>query len=128
MNEFTIWQKLPSLNEITNNNRNNKYAGAREKKQLQADVGWAIKLAVREDTLHAINEPVSITFEYYEKNKKRDLDNVASCAKYILDSLVENEILKDDNVQYVKEIHHILKSTNALEYKVKVILKEIKNV
>lgn len=125
MNEFTIWQKLPSLNEVIRTNRTNRYAGAKEKRDLQNDIGWAIRLAVREKTLHPVEHPVSITFEWWEKTKQRDLDNIASCAKFILDALVENEILKDDNVQYVVELHHILKSCNNNDYKVKVILNEV---
>lgn len=125
MNEFTIWQKLPSLNEVIRANRTNRYAGAKEKRDLQNDIGWAIRLALREKTLHTVEHPVAITFEWWEKTKRRDLDNIASCTKFILDALVENGILKDDNVQYVTELHHILKSCKSNDYKVRVILNDI---
>lgn len=42
---------------------------------------------------------VHMTFE--EANRKRDVDNVESAKKYILDALVRSKILKDDSPKYV---------------------------
>lgn len=88
--------KLPSLNEIISANRANKYAGAEKKKQIETAIMWYLKL-VREK----ITEPVTIHFTWYEKNQKRDKDNVASAKKFVLDALQKSGILPNDNNKYI---------------------------
>lgn len=41
-------------------------------------------------------------FEWHERTKRRDADNIASAKKYILDALVKNGVLADDSRKYVK--------------------------
>ena len=41
-------------------------------------------------------------FEWHERTKKRDADNIASAKKFILDALVKNGVLEDDSRKYVK--------------------------
>ena len=82
--------KLPSLNEYICACRYNRYAGAKMKKDVQN----AISIYVNQ--LPRLNH-VKIDFEWYEGNKRRDLDNVCFAKKFILDTLVELGKLKDDN-------------------------------
>ena len=79
--------KFPSLNEYTNACRSNRYAGAKMKKEAEEVVMWhAIGLPV-------IDKKVKLHFHWIEKNKKRDLDNVAFAKKFIQDALVKKGIL-----------------------------------
>ena len=41
-------------------------------------------------------------FEWHERTKKRDADNIASAKKFILDALVKCGVLEDDSRKYVK--------------------------
>ena len=43
-----------------------------------------------------------IRFEWHERTKKRDADNIASAKKFILDALVKSCVLVDDSRKYVK--------------------------
>ena len=89
--ECWIPYKFPSLNEYINACRSNRYAGAQMKKDVQYEISYYIARLPR------FENPVKIEFNWYEKNKRRDLDNIAFAKKFILDALVENGKLKDDN-------------------------------
>lgn len=43
-----------------------------------------------------------VRFEWHERTKKRDADNIASAKKFVLDALVKSGVLEDDSRKYVK--------------------------
>ena len=90
-NEYVISMKLPSLNEVINVNRYNRYAGNNLKQNTQELIYQYIKDMPRYE------KPIKIDFHWYEGNKRRDLDNIASAKKFILDTMVKYGKLKDDN-------------------------------
>lgn len=102
INEFLIRYKLPSLNEYTAACRANAYKGAKFKAEVEVIIGWAIKQALTSKRLQKPTKPVVVKFEWHEKTKKRDADNVAFAKKFILDALVKCGVLKDDSRKYVK--------------------------
>lgn len=102
VNEFIIKQKLPSLNQWWYALSSNRYMGSKFKKEVEEVIGWAINSALASGTLHKPTRPVMIRFEWHEKTKRRDADNIASAKKYILDALVKKGVLKDDSRKYVK--------------------------
>lgn len=59
---------------------------------------FIISNAIRKQLKHLeIKEPVRITYEFYEPNKRRDLDNIAGVAhKFIQDALVKCHVLEND--------------------------------
>ena len=85
-----IPMKLPSLNEYINACRYNRYAGNSMKQKVQKDI--SIYLYSLPKLKH-----VKIDFEWFEGNKKRDLDNICFAKKFILDALVNLGKLEDDN-------------------------------
>lgn len=92
--KFTIPGRLNGLNEYTSANRTNPYMGGKMKKDNENAVIWAIRQQLK--GAH-INKPVILKYEFWEPNKKRDLDNVSSFAhKVIQDSLVKTGVLKND--------------------------------
>jgi Holliday junction resolvase RusA-like endonuclease len=96
--KFEIPKRLIGLNEYTNTNRYNRYAGAKQKKGEQE----YIKMCILEQLGNVkIEKPVVGEFTWIEENKRRDLDNICFAKKFILDSLVELGILKDDNRKMV---------------------------
>lgn len=102
MNSFIIKQKLPSLNEWWHALGSNKFVGYKFKKEIEEVIGWSIKQALTSKTLYKPAGAVVINFEWHERTKKRDADNIASAKKFILDALVKQGILVDDSRKYVK--------------------------
>jgi len=94
---FTIPFRLPSLNEYVAANRQNPHVGAKLKRETDEAIGWAIKAA----HLQPVESPCIVCMIFHEPNRKRDVDNVESAKKYIVDSLVKMGVLKGDSPRYV---------------------------
>lgn len=90
---LTIGGTLPNLNEYTKANRANIHVGANMKKQTEIKITSFIKMQLQ--NVKAV-EKCYIRFVWVEKDKRRDLDNIAFAKKFILDALVKNRILKGD--------------------------------
>lgn len=97
---FTIYGRLSGLNEYTLKCRSNKYAGAKMKEANEQQVASAI-LSDRIIWGMVFSGKVHITFKWYEKNKRRDLDNIAFAKKFIQDALVKGGILQGDGWQHI---------------------------
>lgn len=96
---LTIPGRLPGLNEYTSACRTNHMTGAKMKQDSQDVVLWAIRAKMRR--VH-FDKPVFILFTFYEKDRRRDRDNVASYArKVIQDALVKAGTLEDDGWDHV---------------------------
>ena len=108
MNAFTIEQKLPSMNEYIRSCRANKYAGAEFKSSVESLIGWSIKSAMSKGTLKPIDKPCEVYIYWHEATRRRDVDNIQSAQKFILDALQHYGIIKNDSRKYVKQIHHTI--------------------
>lgn len=93
LQSFAIEQRLPGLNEYIHAVNINRYKGNALKREAQDAIGLAIKRA-RLEPVTAY--PVAVCFEWHEKTRRRDLDNIASAKKFILDALQECGILEGD--------------------------------
>lgn len=100
--------KLPSLNDYIAANRSNKYMGANFKRDVEEVIGWSIKQALASKTLYKPKTAVILRFEWHERTKRRDADNIASAKKFILDALVKNGVLIDDSRKYVKGFYDLI--------------------
>ncbi len=96
--KLIIQGTLPSLNQYILACRNSKYVGSKMKKDTETLITTYIKTQLKTQ----IKGSVHLTFKWYEPNKKRDKDNIASAKKFILDALVKNGILVNDNWRYVE--------------------------
>lgn len=105
-NYFVISEKLPSLNEVINLNRSNRFAASKQKKHLQEVIGEYIIDALEHKHLQRMRKACEIYMEFTEENHRRDVDNVQSAQKFILDAMVEYGILENDSPKYVKQIYH----------------------
>lgn len=92
---FTVPTKLPSLNDYIRANRTNVYKAAEMKRNIE----YCIKAYAHD--LPEIRKPVKLHFHWREQNKRRDLDNIASAKKFILDALVSLGVLENDSQKYV---------------------------
>ena len=85
---------MPSLNEYILKCRTSKKDGAKFKKQWDDVVSIFILQHLKNIK---ISNPVSISYKWYEKNKKRDKDNISSFGrKCIQDALTKMGVLKND--------------------------------
>ena len=86
--------KLPSLNEFISACNKNPKAGGRMKWEDQNKVEWFIRSQLRGVR---IKKPVIMVYSWYEPNRKRDLDNISSYGrKVIQDALVHCGVIHND--------------------------------
>lgn len=86
--------RLPGLNEYIAAERANRYKGANMKRDAQAVVTLAVRSQLR--GIH-FTGPVRIAYTWVEKDRRRDLDNISSFGrKVIQDALVTCHVLEDD--------------------------------
>ena len=96
---LTIPGRLDGLNKYIGTNRSNSCAGNNMKKRNERIVKKAI-----DSCLHGIKieKPVFMEYAWYEKDMRRDLDNISSFGrKVIQDALVNAAVLKGDGWKYV---------------------------
>lgn len=105
---LVVEEQLPSLNEYVNKCRVNPYAGAQFKKDVDANIRWYIRKCLSKNLLRPIKTaeyPVRLEILWREKTAKRDVDNIKSAVKYILDGLQEAGIIANDSQKYVSQIY-----------------------
>lgn len=91
---FTVKGRLPGMNEYTSAQRANRYKGAAMKRDFQNLVTLYIRTQLR--GVH-ITRPVRLHYHFFEPNRRRDLDNISSFArKVVQDALVATGVLVND--------------------------------
>lgn len=97
--KLVIPGRLHSLNEYIGACRRNPHQGASMKREDQQSIEWLIRSQLRGIRL---DKPVRMSYRWYEPNQKRDLDNVSSYGrKVIQDALVSCRVLTDDSWKQV---------------------------
>lgn len=94
---FIIEQRLTGYNEHEKKARANRYAANADKVRQENIIGWAIRKA----KMKPVSFPQWVVFEWHEKTKRRDKDNVASAKKFILDALQKTDVLPKDSNRYI---------------------------
>lgn len=115
---FTIYGSLSGLNEYTLANRKNRYVGAELKWENELIVFYATKDKT------PIKGRVNVSIAWYEKDNKRDADNVIFAKKFILDSLVAQGILQGDGRKYISSFRDEV-YTDKLEPRIEVTINEL---
>lgn len=111
--------RLPCLNDVINANRTNRYAGATLKREIQDSIALALTNQVKE----RYTGKVIIFIRYFEKDNRRDEDNVMSGAKFILDALQEMKVIKNDSRKYVHLLQEVF--TDKKEPRIEIEIKEV---
>lgn len=126
---FTIKGRLQGLNEYTAANRRNPYAGGKVKKQCEDEVIWSIREQL--GRLH-IENPVLIYYKFFEQDRRRDNDNILSCAaKFVQDSLVKTRVLPDDSQKIIHNFYFdtfVDKENPRIEVEITELTKEQANM
>ena len=97
--KFTIEGRLDGVNELISANRKNPYVGAKEKRKQQNICIHAIRASKIRPVL---SYPVSICIKWFERNGRRDPDNIAGAKKFIMDALQETKTIKNDGFKEIK--------------------------
>ena len=119
--QLIIRGKMPSLNEYISKINGNRYIGNSFKRKLQDDICRQILMqTIGFDK--PFKKQVDFHITYFEKNKKRDKDNIASSKKFLLDSLVESGILQNDGWKWVGDFQEDFEIAD--DYAVRIIMKE----
>lgn len=96
---MTIPGRLNNLNDYIAAERTNRHAGAKMKAENEAVVSAHIRKCLKGVT---IGSPVRMHYRWYEPDKRRDLDNVSSFGrKVIQDALVKCGVLENDGWKQV---------------------------
>jgi len=90
----------PTLNEIIDTARSDKYAAAKEKRR------WTNEVADACNGKHQFSGQVSIDYHWRVKNTKRDPNNISAGTKFIDDGLVTAKIITDDSLEVIVSVSH----------------------
>lgn len=95
--KFVIFGELPDMNQIIKASKSHHMAYSTMKKNNTELVAWsAAKLPQIEFA--------DIEVHWYCKNKRKDKDNIRAGLKFILDGLVQANVLKNDGWKQVGNI------------------------
>lgn len=122
--ELTVNQKLPSYNEYIDRCRSHWSKGAKFKKAIDTQICYEIIRAKAEKKLAPFSDPCVIYLAWHEKTKKRDVDNIQSAQKFILDALQAMKIIPNDSRRYVKQIYHEIVDDERDYVEVKMVIGE----
>lgn len=119
--QLTIPGRLDNLNDYILAERSNRYKGANLKEENQKIALFEI---YRQLPKVRVTGPVKMHYRWYEKNRRRDLDNISSFGrKVIQDALVQAGVLPDDGWKYIKGFTDEF-YVDAENPRIEVILKE----
>ena len=104
MNSFTIRGRLPGINELIAANRVNRYAGAQLKKNTDTLIRLSIRAARSRGECWPVRDQCAVLFYWFERSHRRDLDNIFSAKKFILDAMTAEGIIKNDSQRYVRAL------------------------
>lgn len=92
--------RLPSLNEYISVLNKDRYYANTFKQAVESDLLWSIKNSRMKPT----DKPCVAHITFHEENKRRDIDNIYSANKYILDALRKAGIIKNDSQKYITDV------------------------
>ena len=101
INAFTVRSKLPGLNELIAANRGGWHEGARLKKETDTLIRLCIRAARNRGECWPVRDQCAVLFYWHERNHRRDLDNIFSAKKFILDAMTAEGLIKNDSQKYV---------------------------
>lgn len=124
-NFFVVRGRLPSLNDYVNACRAHWSKGADLKKETEELIFWSIKEAIGKKTCRPVSKPVRVLFMWYEHGLKRDLDNIFSAKKYILDAMQTAGVIENDDRKHVVALDDVIVQTSKGSDRVAVYIWEV---
>lgn len=93
-----FYGRLPGLNEIIRAGRANRYAANKQKKDVQGAL--RAQWVYGNTKLPKFGNPVNVEVRFFEKDNRRDDDNVFAGLKFILDELQEIGVIVNDSPKW----------------------------
>lgn len=98
--KFVVSGRLNNLNDYTNACRTHQQKGGQMKRKNEQKV---LQTIYEQLPRVRIEKPVTIAYTWYEKDRRRDLDNVSSFGrKVIQDALVKAGVLRNDGWKEIR--------------------------
>lgn len=103
-NKLVIPLPLATLNEYIDDERTNRFRGAKVKKKMTG--------ICKVHALNAKNKglvvpiPFKATFYWYVKDKRKDLDNIVFQQKFIFDGMIKAGLIKNDGYKQHRQSEH----------------------
>lgn len=72
-----------------------------------------------------ITNPVRITYTHYEADMRRDLGNIAFIDKPFCDALQKAGVLPNDNLAYIRSIHHEFGGIDKANPRIEILIEEL---
>lgn len=96
---FTIAGRMCGLNDYVAAERTNRFkaAGIKQRETERARVACVAQGVPS----FPPDRPVRVRFTWYERDRRRDVDNVAFAKKFVLDGMVLAGVIRDDSRRYV---------------------------
>lgn len=95
--------KLPTLNEIINASKGNKYAYVAMKDKAINTVGWTFRQAMPGQEAP---QKADYVFTWYCKDKRTDKDNIMAGQKFVFDALQQIGFIKNDGWKQIGNVSH----------------------
>lgn len=116
---FVIPGRLPSMNQYINACKRAWFVGSAFKKKQMKLIG----VFVIAHKIPVFEKPVVMSFVWYEKDRRRDRDNIRSAEKYVMDTLTTMKRIKNDTQKWVLDSHHKV-ALDPLNPRVEVTIEE----
>lgn len=100
---LTIQGELTDLNTYIKAERGHRSQAAAIKRDETDRVAWESHAA---GLPRITSYPVHITYTWYSKDERKDIDNVAFAVKFIHDGLVEAGVLDGDGRRHISGFSH----------------------
>jgi Holliday junction resolvase RusA-like endonuclease len=125
LKHFVIKGKLLGFNQYDTKNKRSRYAAGQAKKNMQELIAFsAFQSWKRPRKIH--DKKIFVTFRWYEKDRRRDKDNIAFAKKFIFDALQEIKAIKNDNWDCVSGFQDLF-FVDSKNPRIEVDIKEIQN-
>ena len=95
---IVIEGELTDLNKYIQAERTHRFKASKIKKDETERVAWEAKAS---KATHVTQYPVHISYDWYSKNSRMDIDNVAFGKKFVNDGLVLAGILDGDGRKHI---------------------------
>jgi len=118
--KLIIQGTLPTLNQIINTSKRNKYAYVKMKNGAIQTVGWSAKAC----KLSKMPNQYDFSFMWYCPNKATDKDNIIAGQKFVFDGLQEGGYLVNDGWKQIGKITHEL-FVDKLNPRVEILITEV---
>lgn len=96
--------RLPCMNDLINANRQNRLKGATLKRKTQEMIAMQLRGQIKNTQF---KKKVLVYIKYFEKDERRDEDNVTSGAKFILDAMQDIGLIQNDNRKCVHLLQEV---------------------